>query len=113
MFQLDSTTSWSRYRAVLNAAQSRLVLTQDRPDVVFRVRRARENADGKVQVTTFEAADFDCVVSIDFLDTVADTALTIGLTAETAFHLAEKLTGFMHDKFIPVGNDDQYEPTDE
>ena len=57
MFEVDSTTSWSRYRAALNAAQSKLVLTQDREDVSVRVRPARENVDGEnTVVTVFEAA---------------------------------------------------------
>ena len=67
MFEIDSTTSWSRYRAALNAAQSKLVLTQDRDDIAVRVRPARENVDGeKTVVTMFEAADVNCVVSVDF-----------------------------------------------
>jgi hypothetical protein len=114
MFEIDSTTSWSRYRAALNAAQSKLVLTQDREDVSVRVRPARENVDGQnTVVTVFEAADVDCAISIDFLDTVADCALTIGLTEKTAHELGEKLVNYMHDKYISVGNDNHYVAVDE
>ena len=114
MFEIDSTTSWSRYRAALNAAQSKLVLTQDRDDIAVRVRPARENVDGeKTVVTMFEAANVNCVVSVDFLDTVADCALTIGLTERTAYQLGEQLVNYMHDKHITVGNDDHYVAVDE
>ena len=75
------------------------MLTQDREDIIVKVRR--DEGDGK------------CVVAIDFLDTVADCALTVRLTEKTAHELGENLVYFMHDKHITVGNDEHYVAVDE
>lgn len=101
MFQVNSITSWSRYQAQLNSAQSRLRLTQDREDITVNVSKPPDRSLATTQVT------------IEFLDTFADAALTIQLKADTAFKLAEKLSSFMHDKHISVGNDDHYVAVDE
>jgi len=102
MFQVNSITSSSRYQAQLNSAQSRLRLTQDREDIAVNVSKPSD------QLTLNETQ-----VTIEFLDTFADAGLTIQLKADTAFKLAEKLSLFLHDKHISVGNDDHYVAVDE
>ena len=74
MFHVNSITSWSRYQAQLNSAQSRLRLTQDREDIAVNVSKPSD------QLTLNETQ-----VTIEFLDTFADAGLTIQLKAHTAF----------------------------
>jgi len=101
MFSIESVTSWSRYQANLNSQHSKFNLDQTRPNAVVHVRTPNETERGR-----------GCVVAIDFLDPLADAVLSLALQELTAFRLAEKLGSFMGDKFITVGNDDQYETVD-
>ena len=96
MFRVNSITSWSRYEAQLNSAQSRLRLQQEREDITVTVSKAKED-----------------LITVEFLDGVADAALTLQLKTDTAFRLSDKLAVLLHDELISVGNDDQYEAVDE
>tara|TARA_B100000029_G_scaffold2488_1_gene3031 strand:- start:350 stop:661 length:312 start_codon:yes stop_codon:yes gene_type:complete len=103
MFRVNSITSWSRYEAQLNSAQSRLRLQQEREDITVTVSRPGERS----------LAAKENLIIVEFLDGVADAALTLQLKTDTAFRLSDKLAALLHNELIAVGNDDQYEAVDE